>query len=1510
MACCATVRAALLSYERWRALARCGVLLLSLALPLTSWALPERLGDLDEDGQATVLDLARLNDYLRGGQSLPADLLHFADLNQDGFVNEADRALLENAVLGAFELPLFPPTRIRETSPADQESDVALTRETIIRFSQPLAEGLTVDPDDFYAEAAGRRLLTRAELSSDRRTLTLFYLENLPGNAEVEVSLRGSDLRDHFAVAVDADGDGFPGGTARIVFTTTNVAPAPGTAVIGRVLASQPIVNGTNVMDHPLEGVRISVDGMEETLFTLTDAQGNFRLEPAPAGQFFVHIDGRTAKESQWPAEPYYPVVGKRWEASPGVATNLAGGNGLIYLPLIAAGTLQSVSLTSDTTVTFPPALLETNPELAGVSITVPANSLFSENGTRGGKVGIAPVPPDRLPSPLPEGLGFPVVITIQTDGPGNFDRPVPARFPNLPNPATGQPLPPGAKSGLWSFNHDTGEWELQGQMTVTANGRFIETDPGVGVRQPGWHGSTPAVSAKGGKIRPAKKKKPCQQNGQPCDDGDPCTTNDRCQGGVCHGDPPSDGCPENTATVIDFTWTEAANPNEAPHTVLREFDYTGSVCYDPVSKCRRFHVQSMSAEGYLNISILGSQEPNPVEGGNVTFGNICEILHSLQLYARYGRGKWHTLAATRAHEYYHRDVDIPNLLRRHWRMAELAMESFCIPCTLTAAEAGEVLEEHAAEVFRRMQANYWTDQIEFNTQHTKKHDDGAYHTGQKHNDAMIQRVRDFGNARGFPACPPPGPPQEPPETLVRLEATITPSVIDPGGKAQIQVIAVYSDGARVDVTASPLTKYVASDGQVVRVNPDGTVEGLKPGRVDIRIWHVAEIEVEDLNFVTTVSVTVRSPKDRDGDGLPDVWERDHGLNTNAPEDASQDADGDGLTNRREYVLGTDPANPDSDGDGVRDGLEVLEGSDPLGAEEPDNTPQAGLHYYALLNLDTGRIEQRGKADSNGQAFHNLIMTANTRYRQFILQARSLYVGSSDFETGAGGTTLELPAIPLHEDYSADSDDDGLSNTAETILGTDPDAADSDGNGVADRVQFLPDQYLIQIGDVVSEGVPGPGAGRLEYPGAKDFYTFEAQAGQMVYLSMISNTFPCCVSWSLESADGTLYFDRDLGQGNVGRFTLDEGGIYTLSVTGTSTNQPGTYSFKIWEVVPQEFALNVGDRVANGVPAPGAGNIETPGALDIYTFTLQTNQQVYFEFKEPPPDFPLTWRFESDGRYIHSDCAACLNPGVFRTREGGTFQLVMGMGVDLTFAPTPPHTGTYEVKIWDVPPAQQFPITVGQTVTNGVPAAGAGFIETPGVQDVYTFSVTPGQRVYFQVLGGNEPGKFLEWVLRDSGGERIFLESFGGFEPGAYTLTNAGPYTLTVDDRDLFSTGSYSFKLWDVPPPQEFNLNLGDPVRLNQPGPGAGRIETPGAKDLYTFQAQPGQKVSFRTLSAGPSYVDWILLDSAGQQIFGTCLGCFDPGTFTLAGGTYTLIVGDDRESQIGDYELQITKEP
>jgi hypothetical protein len=339
------------------------------------------------------------------------------------------------------------------------------------------------------------------EVSSDRKKVTLFYLEPLPSNARIEVALAPVGLKDLLGRIVDTDGDGVAGGTFITTFDTLTITPVAGTAISGRVFASEGAVGGA---DTPLAGVTITVDGAEETLRCVTDAQGNFTLNPCPSGSFFVHIDGRTSSQSAYPNGNYYPSVGKQWEAIAGTADNLSGNSedpmrGVIFLPQIKSSGMHAVSVEEDTEILASAEDITANAALAGTKLTIPANSLFSDDGTRGGRVGIAPVAPDRLPSPLPPGLEMPLVITIQTDGASNFDRPVPITLPNLPNPVTGMTLPPGAKTALCSFNHDTGKWEVAGPMTVTDDGLYVKSDAGVGVTQPGWHGVSDVCELTGG---------------------------------------------------------------------------------------------------------------------------------------------------------------------------------------------------------------------------------------------------------------------------------------------------------------------------------------------------------------------------------------------------------------------------------------------------------------------------------------------------------------------------------------------------------------------------------------------------------------------------------------------------------------------------------------------------------------------------------------------------------------------------------------------------------------------------------------------------------------------------------------------------------------------------------------------------------------------------------------------------------------------------------------------------
>ncbi len=116
--------------------------------------------------------------------------------------------------------------------------------------------------------------------------------------------------------------------------------------------------------------------------------------------------------------------------------------------------------------------------------------------------------------------------------------------------------------------------------------------------------------------------------------------------------------------------------------------------------------------------------------------------------------------------------------------------------------------------------------------------------------------------------------------------------------KAPFPVAAVRTDPAE-----RAFEKVLASCGAILP----------KRDAADARL--IKEIQTGEGGLVNTAEqvggwpklAQATAPTDADRDGMPDDWERSHGLDPKRPADAVKDKDGDGYTNIEEWLNGTDP---------------------------------------------------------------------------------------------------------------------------------------------------------------------------------------------------------------------------------------------------------------------------------------------------------------------------------------------------------------------------------------------------------------------------------------------------------------------------------------------------------------------------------------------------------------------------------------------------------------------------
>jgi len=304
------------------------------------------------------------------------------------------------------------------------------------------------------------------------------------------------------------------------------------------------------------------------------------------------------------------------------------------------------------------------------------------------------------------------------------------------------------------------------------------------------------------------------------------------------------------------------------------------------------------------------------------------------------------------------------------------------------------------------------------------------------------------------------------------------------------------SDGAEVDTYGTD------------PVNADSDGDGLSDG---------AEV---DLHGTDPLLV------DTDGDGLGDGFEVEYGLDPLSDSgEASEDGDGDGLTNLEEYQSGSNPTLADTDGDGLSDGAEVhTHGTDPTNPDtEGDGMPDG---WEVLYGLDPLVDDAGGDADSDG------------------------WTNLQEFEDGTDPTNAASKPIVL-EGYSIGSDSQlyqiDLRTGVETLIG--PLGVSADFEGLA----FDPNQLLYAVeddGDRLYRVDAGTGAatliGSLGVSVSEMGLAFDT-AGALWMVAWSSGSL-----YQVDTTTGAATLIGSLGVCCVDSLASDGRGLYALQSSGYS----------------------------------------------------------------------------------------------------------------------------------------------------------------------------------------------------------------------------------------------------------------------------------------------------------------------------------------------------------------------
>jgi Lectin C-type domain len=382
-------------------------------------------------------------------------------------------------------------------------------------------------------------------------------------------------------------------------------------------------------------------------------------------------------------------------------------------------------------------------------------------------------------------------------------------------------------------------------------------------------------------------------------------------------------------------------------------------------------------------------------------------------------------------------------------------------------------------------------------------------------------------------------------------------------------------------------------------------------------------------------------------------------------------------------------------------------------------------------------------------------------------------------------------------------------------------------------------------------------SGSISEKGQQDTYTFTGTAGQQLFYDALDGNAD--LRYTLYDPQGVVLvnyadvrFDRSFFDG----LTLPTAGEYRLVIDGPGENT-GNYKFRL---LNRAAAFNI------TTDTEIAGSFNNNGtSTELYQFNLENRQYLYFDAQatngyNPSNAWwlpqPGAWiLYAPNGQVIQSD--RLWSDREFWLDPGEYILAMQGYGAG--------YIDNYNFHIVTPDIQTKKAITIGTSVS--------GAIDEKGEQDLYTFTGEAGQRLYLDILDRGITAYSNRIILLDPTGREILNRWVWDQDSDAFTLLQAGTYTIRIDG-DGERTDSYKFNLLDLSTAIDITNSIGGIVnssnqhtyRLTRTSSWVDARLAAQASGGYLATINDAVENQFLVDTFGSSEYFWIGLSDAAQE--------------------------------------------